>query len=327
MNSKQNGPQKRKLLDRVRDAIRVRHMARSTENCYVNWVRRFILYHGKRHPAEMGKREVEAFLTHLAVQKHVSGSTQTQALSAILFLYRNVLEQELGWLKEVVRAKPSSYIPAVFTHAEAKAILTKLTGISGLFGRLLYGSGMRGSEALRSRVKDLEFERMQVVVRDAKGKKDRVTLLPKSLVEPLREHLAKVKLQHERAMREGYGGVALPDALDRKYPQATYQWEWQYVFPSAHPSRDPRSGAFRRHHLDRDNIARAASNAIREAGVTKHAGLHTFRHSFATRLLEQGYDIRTVQELLGHKDVRTTQIYTHVLNQNAWAIRSPADDL
>lgn len=318
---------KRKLLDRMRDALRVRHLAASTEEAYIHWVRRFILHNNKRHPKDLGKREVEAFLTYLAVDRHVSSSTQNQALSAILFLYRHVLEIELGWLDEVVRAKRSSYVPTVFTHDEAKAILRQMTGIHGLIARLLYGSGMRCIEALRLRVKDLEFERLQIVVRDAKGHKDRVTLLPRTLVEPLHQHLANVKQQHERALREGYGGVTLPHALARKYPNATYQWHWQYVFPSAKPSRDPRSGTVRRHHLDPDNLGRAMGKALRLASVHKNAGLHTLRHSFATRLLESGYDIRTVQELLGHKDVRTTQIYTHVLNQNAWAVRSPADEL
>ena len=311
----------------MRDAMRVRHRASSTEDLYVNWARRFILFHNKRHPAEMGKCEVEAFLTHLAVDLDVSSSTQNQALSALLFLYRHVLETELDWLDGVVRAKRSSYVPTVFTHAESKAILQRMTGVAEVIARLLYGSGMRGIETLRLRVKDLEFERLQVMVRDAKGRKDRVTLLPRTLMEPLQQHLVTVKSQHEWAMQEGYGGVALPHALARKYPNATFAWEWQYVFPSAKPSKDPRSGAFRRHHLDRDNVSRAVKKAMRLAGVDKNAGLHTFRHSFATRLLEKGRDIRTVQELLGHKDVRTTQIYTHVLESNSWAIESPADEL
>ena len=318
---------KPKLLDRVRNAVRVRHMARSTEKAYVYWCRRYILYHNVRHPLDMGKPEVEAFLTHLAVDQHVSASTQNQAFSALLFLYREVLEREFGWLDDVVRAKRSSRIPAVFTHTEATSILNRLTGLNWLVCKLLYGSGVRGIEALRLRVKDLDFERLQITIRDAKGHKDRSTILPKTVVERLKNHLANVRRTHELAMRDGYGGVELPDALARKYPKAPFEWCWQYVFPAAKPSVDPRSGVRRRHHIDRSSIQRAVRKAMREAGVHKHAGLHSFRHSFATRLLEQGTDIRSVQELLGHKDVKTTQIYTHVLNQNSWAIRSPADEV
>lgn len=318
---------KPKLLDRLRHALRVRHLARSTEKAYVYWSRRYILYHNKRHPLEMGKQEVEAFLTHLAVDQHVSASTQNQAFSALLFLYREVLERDFGWLDDVVRAKRPKRIPAVFTHAESMAILDRLRGVNLLVSKLLYGGGLRGIEALRLRVKDLDFDRCQIAIRDAKGQKDRVTILPKTIVQPVRKHLAKVRHGHEQAMREGYGGVELPDALARKYPRAPFEWGWQYVFPAAKPSIDPRSGARRRHHLDRSSIQRAVRKAMREAGINKHAGLHTFRHSFATRLLEQGTDIRTVQELLGHNDVKTTQIYTHVLNRNCWAIRSPADEV
>ena len=318
---------KPKLLDRVRHALRVRHLARSTEKTYVYWTRRFILHHHKRHPLDMGKQEVEAFLTHLAVDRHVSASTQNQALSALLFLYREVLERDFGWLDHVVRAKRPKRIPAVFTHAQSIAILDRLRGVHWLVSKLLYGSGLRGIEALRLRVKDLDFDRLQITIRDAKGQKDRVTILPKTIVEPLKEHLVKVRRLHEQAMRDGYGGVELPDALARKYPGAPFEWGWQYVFPAARPSIDPRSGVRRRHHLDRSSIQRAVRKAMREAGINKHAGLHTFRHSFATRLLEQGTDIRTVQELLGHNDVKTTQIYTHVLNRNSWAIRSPADEV
>ena len=318
---------KPKLLDRVRHAVRVRHLARSTEKAYVYWTRRFILHHNKRHPLEMGKQEVEAFLTHLAVDQHVSASTQNQAFSALLFLYREVLERDFGWLDDVVRAKRPKRIPAVFTHAESMAILDRLRGVNWLFCKILYGSGLRGIEALRLRVKDLDFDRFQITIRDAKGQKDRVTILPRTIVELLKKHLANVRRRHEQAMRDGYGGVELPYALARKYPTAPSEWGWQYVFPAVRPSIDPRSGARRRHHLDRSSIQRAVRKAMREAGIDKHAGLHTFRHSFATRLLEQGTDIRSVQELLGHNDVKTTQIYTHVLNQNAWAIRSPADDV
>lgn len=318
---------KPKLLDRVRHALRVRHLARSTEKAYVYWTRRFILYHNKRHPLDMGKPEVEAFLTHLAVDQHVSASTQNQAFSALLFLYREVLEREFGWLDRVVRAKRPKRIPAVFTHAESKAILSRLRGVHWLVCKLLYGGGLRGIEALRLRIKDVDFDRLQIIIRDAKGQKDRVTILPQTIVEPLKKHLTQTRSLHEQAMRDGYGGVELPYALARKYPTAPLEWGWQYVFPAAKSSIDPRSGARRRHHLDRSSIQRAVRRAIREAGVDQHAELHTFRHSFATRLLEQGTDIRSVQELLGHKDVKTTQIYTHVLNQNAWAIRSPADDV
>lgn len=319
-------PGKPRLLDRVAEAVRVRHLSRSTEKTYLYWTRRFILYHGKRHPLEMGKAEVEDFLTHLAVDGHVSASTQNQAFSALLFLYRKVLERELGWLEDVVRAKRPSRTPTVFTHAEATAILRRLHGTNWLIGKLLYGSGLRGVEALRLRVKNLQFDRLQIEVRDAKGQKDRLTILPQTVVEPLRRHLVPVRHAHERAMRDGYGGVELPNALARKYPRAPFEWAWQYVFPAPRPSVDPRSGARRRHHLDRSTVQRAVRRAMQQAQVDKQGGLHTFRHSFATRLLEQGTDIRSVQELLGHKNVKTTQIYTHVLNQNAWAIRSPADD-
>lgn len=316
-----------KLLDRVRHALRVRHLALGTEKAYVQWTRRFILYHNKRHPLDMGKQEVEAFLTHLAVDRHVSASTQNQAFSALLFLYREVLERDFGWLDDVVRAKRPKRIPAVFTHAESMAILERLCGVNWLVCTLLYGSGLRGIEALRLRVKDLDCDRLQITVRDAKGQKDRVTVLPRTIVAPLKKHLIMTLVLHEQAMRDGCGGVKMPDALATKYPSAPFEWSWQYVFPAAKPSIDPRSGARRRHHLDRSTVQRAFRNAMREAGINRHAGLHTFRHSFATRLLELGTDIRSVQELLGHSDVKTTQIYTHVLNQNAWAIRSPADDM
>ena len=318
--------EKPKLLDRLRHAVRLRHLALSTEKAYVYWCRRYILYHNKRHPLDMGKEEVELFLTHLAVDQHVSPSTQNQAFSALLFLYREVLECEFGWLDDVVRAKRPKYIPAVFTHAESTAILKRLRGVNWLVCKLMYGSGLRGIEALRLRVKDLDLERLQIVIRDAMGHKDRVTILPKTIDKPLREHLLDVKRRHQQAMRDGYGGVELPYALERKYSGAPLEWGWQYVFPAAKPSIDPSSGARRRHHLDRSSIQRAVRRAMREAGIYRHAGLHTFRRSSATRLLEQGTDIRSVQELLGHNDVRTTQISTHVLKQDSWAIRSPADD-
>jgi integron integrase len=317
---------KPKLLDRVREAARVRHMALSIENTYVGWIRRFILYHDKRHPVEMGQREVSDFLTHLAVDGNVSASTQNQALSALLFLYRTVLERDFGWLDDVVRAKRDVRVPVVFTHQEAMGVLANLDGVHWIIGKLLYGSGLRVMECLRLRTKDLDFTRAQITVRETKGRQDRLSLLPRTLIEPMQEQLGSVRSAHEAAMRAGFGGVELPFALQKKYPNATYAWDWQYVFRAAKPSVDPRSGVRRRHHIDPSSFRRAMTQAVRKMGLTKHATAHTFRHSFATRLLEKGQDIRTVQELLGHKDVRTTQIYTHVLNQNAWAIRSPVDE-
>lgn len=318
-------PPKRRLLDQVRDRCRVRHLALSTEHAYVGWIRRFILFHGKRHPLEMGRAEIEAFLTHLAVNAHVAASTQNQALSALLLLYREVLQREFGWLEGVVRAKKPKRLPVVFSPEEAMAVLGQLQGVRWLMGVLLYGAGLRLEECLRLRVKDLDFERRQVTVRDAKGEKDRMTLLPGVMVDALKEHLVRVRERHERALREGCGGVELPYALARKYPQADREWGWQYVFPAERASRDPRSGAWRRHHYDPSFLQKAVRVAIRRAGITKHAGCHTFRHSFATHLVADGVDIRTVQELLGHKDVKTTQIYTHVLKLNGFAVKSPAD--
>ena len=318
-------PEPPRLLDRVRARCRLRHLALSTENAYVGWIRRYILFHNKRHPAEMGAPEVTAFLTHLAVEGHVAASTQNQALSALLLLYREVLDQEFGWLNSVVRAKKPKRLPVVFTPEEAMAVIEQLQGTRWLMALLLYGGGLRLNECLRLRVKDLDFERLQLVVREGKGDKDRITVLPESAVQPLQQHLVHVRAEHERAMQEGYGGVELPYALARKYPLADREWGWQYVFPSAQPSIDPRSGVRRRHHLDPSYLQKTVAAAIRKAGIDKHAGCHTFRHSFATHLLADGTDIRTVQELLGHQDVRTTQIYTHVLKYNGFAVQSPVD--
>jgi integron integrase len=297
----------------------------STEHAYVGWIRRFILFHHKRHPLQMAAAEVSAFLTHLAVEGHVAASTQNQALSALLFLYREVLEQDFGWLNDVVRAKKPKRLPVVFTPEEAMGVIEQLQGVRWLMALQLYGGGLRLMECLRLRVKDLDFEHLQVTVREGKGDKDRITLLPEAAVTALQQHLVYVRQEHERALREGYGGVELPYALARKYPNADRAWEWQYVFPAANPSVDPRSGARRRHHLDSSFLQKAVSAAIRKLDIQKHAGCHTFRHSFATHLLADGTDIRTVQELLGHEDLRTTQIYTHVLKQNGFAIKSPVD--
>ncbi len=317
--------QKPKLLDQVRFRCRLRRLSRSTEDAYVSWIRRYILFHKKRHPLEMGEPEVSAFLTHLAVDRHVAASTQNQALCALLFLYREVLKREFGWLDDVVRAQKPKRLPVVFTPEEAMAVIGELQGVRWLMGMLLYGGGLRLMDCLRLRVKDLDFERLQVIVREGKGDKDRTTLLPEVVVEPLKKHLAGVRPEHDRALREGYGGVELPYALARKYPNADKSWAWQYVFPSAKPSRNPRSGAWRRHHLDPSYLQKAVAAAIRKLDIRKHAACHTFRHSFATHLLADGTDIRTVQELLGHKDVRTTQIYTHVLKVNGHAVKSPVD--
>ncbi len=313
----------RKLLDQVRDAIRLKHYSYRTEQAYIGWIRRYILFHDKRHPKDMGGVEVEAFLTHLAVEGRVSASTQNQALNALLFLYRNVLNQELGKL-DAVRAKRSKYLPAVLTRDEVRAILQNMSGVPSLVIKVLYGSGLRLNEGLSLRIKDLDFAQCQVVVRDTKGNEDRVTMLPDSLVEPLQVHLQMVKKLHQLDVEQGYGSVYLPFALERKYPYADRAWIWQFVFPSPMRSRDPRSGIVRRHHLHESGVQRTLKQAV-PTHIAKRVGCHTFRHSFATHLLEGGYDIRTVQELLGHKDVKTTMIYTHVLNRGGRGVRSPLD--
>lgn len=316
---------KPRLLDQVRARIRVKHYSYRTEQQYVSWIRRFILFNDKRHPSSMGAPEVEAFLSHLATERLVAASTQNQALAALLFLYKEVLGLELPWLHGIVRAKKPRRLPTVLSRAEVKAVLANLDGVSWLVASLLYGSGLRLSEALRLRVKDVDLAHPEIVVRDGKGGKDRVTVLPDNLVEPLRIHLARVKEQHEEALRQGYAGVELPFALANKYPNAHTQWGWQYVFPARKPSRDPRTGAWRRHHIFEDSIQRYVARAMRRADILKPASCHTFRHCFATHLLEAGYDIRTVQELLGHADVKTTMIYTHVLNRGGRGVKSPLD--
>lgn len=318
---------KPRLLDQVRAAIRTRHYSYRTEETYVGWIRRFILFHGKRHPAEMGKTEITAFLTSLAVEHHVAASTQNQALAAILFLYKDVLGQDPGWCDDIVRAKRPMRLPVVLTRAEVEALLRQLDGIVSLMATLIYGSGLRLMECLRLRVKDIDFERREIVVREGKGDKDRVTMLPATLVTPLRAHLSRVATLHASDLANGNGRVMLPDALTRKYPDAERQWAWQWVFPASRPSRDPRSGLRRRHHLDPSVLQRAIQRAALAVRLGKAVGPHTLRHCFATHLLEAGYDIRTVQELLGHRDVSTTMIYTHVLNRGGRGVESPADRL
>jgi len=299
----------KKLLDQVRDAIRLKHYSIRTEEAYVNWVKRYIYFHGLRHPAEMGAAEVEAFLTHLAVKENVAASTQNQALSALLFLYRQVLHQELGPV-DALRAKRPKRLPTVLTKEEALRLIGCLSGTHQLMAKLIYGSGIRLMECLRLRVNDLEFERRAIIVRDGKGAQDRVTVLPDSLIPLLQEHLQRVKALHQQDLARGFGSVYLPDALARKYPNADREWGWQYVFPASSLSPDPRSGVVRRHHLHESSLQKAIKEAARLAGIVKPVGPHTLRHCFATHLLEAHYDIRTVQELLGHKDVKTTTIYT-----------------
>lgn len=314
-----------RLLDQIRNRIRLKHYSIRTEEAYVDWARRFVLFHGKRHPRNMGASEVEAFLTHLAVHGKVSASTQNQAKSGLLFLYKEVLGEALPWLDNIENAKRPERMPVVLTREEVDAVLAGVDGTAGLILKLLYGTGMRILECLRLRVKDVNFLRREIVIREGKGFKDRVTMLPESLSVPLQAHLLRVERLHGCDLAEGYGEVYLPYALDRKYPRAGREWGWQCVFPSIKRSVDPRSGAIRRHHADEQNIQRIMRRAVRSAQITKPATPHTLRHSFATHLLEAGYDIRTVQELLGHSDVSTTMIYTHVLNRGGRAVVSPLD--
>jgi integron integrase len=315
-----------RLLERVRQALRRKHYSLRTEEAYVGWARRFILFHRKRHPQEMGAPEIEAFLTDLAVHQQVAASTQNQALSALLFLYNEVLQQPLDAQLNPTRARQPLHLPTVLTRDEVRLVLGALAGVHQLMGQLLYGSGLRLMECVRLRVKDVDFGQRQLLVRDGKGAKDRVTMLPDRLTAPLRAQLAHVKLLHEQDLRAGGGAVYLPDALARKYPNAQHEWIWQYLFPSEQLSTDPRSGVARRHHIDESGLQRAVRRAAKLAGIPKRVTCHTFRHSFATHLLEEGYDIRTVQELLGHADVKTTMIYTHVLNRGGRGVRSPLDD-
>jgi integron integrase len=321
-------PRVPKLLDRVRAAIRARHYSRRTERAYIGWIRRFILATGKRHPADTGSTEVTAFLTGLAVDRRVAPSTQNQALSAILFLYRDVLAQELPWLEDVVRAKRPHHVPVVLSRAEVREVLSRTTGVPALMAGLLYGSGLRLLECCRLRVQDLDFARHEVLVRAGKGARDRRTMLPARIESELVRHLDTARAQHTRDLQSGSGWVELPHALGKKYPNAGREWPWQWVFPATRHYRDHETGQKRHHHLHETVLQRAFHAAVRDAGIEKHATPHTLRHSFATHLLEDGHDIRTVQELLGHRDVATTMIYTHVLQRpGGLGIRSPMDRL
>jgi len=322
-----NTYQKPKLLDVVRRAIRARHFSHRTEEAYVNWIRRFILFHGKRHPLLLGPDEVREFVTYLAVSRKVSASTQNQALCGLIFLYKQVLGRELGFVTDIVRAKTPKRLPVVLSRDEVRTVFDELAGVRRTAVSLLYGSGLRVMESLQLRIKDVDLVRLQIVVRSGKGDKDRVTVLPKSVVPSLEAQIREARRICN--CPEGWAeyGATMPNALDRKYPNASREWAWQYVFPASGVCLDKTTGELLRHHLHETVLQRAVKEAVRRAGISKMASCHTFRHSFATHLLEDGYDIRTVQKLLGHQDVRTTMIYTHVLDQGALGVRSPMDRL
>ncbi|MCP4262617.1 MAG: integron integrase [Planctomycetes bacterium] len=316
-----------KLLDQVRDVIRKKHYSIRTEQAYVDWAKRYILFHKKHHPKDMGEKEIAQFISHLATDRRVASSTQNQALNAIVFLYKRVLNIELGDFGHMERAKKPEKLPTVMARKEVNKVLSSMSGINQLMAKLLYGCGLRLMECVRLRVKDIDFEQNHIIVRDGKGMKDRSTMLPEQLKPLLQEHLESVRITHKQDLKNRLGEVYLPIALGRKYANAAKEWGWQYVFPSEKISKDPRSGKMRRHHVSESALQRAVQKAARKADLTKHVTPHTFRHSFATHLLEGGYDIRTVQELLGHKDVSTTMIYTHVINKGGMGVQSPLDTL
>lgn len=326
MSNQTNGEQSPRLLDQVKKAIQVRHYSIRTEQAYIHWIKNYIYFHKKKHPKDMGDVEITAFLSHLASVKNVSASTQNQALNALVFLYRKVLDKDVGVFKDLVRAKKPKRLPVVLTHDEAKEVLSHIEGMNGVMANLLYGSGLRLMECVRLRIKDIDFKFKQIIVREGKGKKDRFTLLPETLIEPLKEAINHAKYIHQLDLNEGFGEVYLPYALARKYKNAPKETGWQYIFPASKRAVDPRSGVIRRHHISETVLQKAVRSAVRKANILKPASCHTFRHSFATRLLEKGIDIRTVQEFLGHENVSTTEIYTHVLNINKRGVLSPVDE-
>jgi integron integrase len=320
-------PPKPKLLDQVRQAIRMRHYSDKTEKAYVHWIKRYIFFHGKRHPAEMAEAEIGRFLSSLATDGHVSASTQNQAFNALLFLYHEILDKKIGLIDGVARAKRPQRLPVVLTKDEIRKVVVHMNGVPRLMAVLLYGAGLRLMECCRLRVKDIDFSRNEIVVRGGKGDKDRHTMLPTGIKESLCRHLEATRSQHQEDIKKGLGRVALPNALERKYPNAGREWAWQWVFPAPSHYTDRVTSEKRRHHLHESVLQKAVKEAVLKAGINKPASPHTFRHSFATHLLEDGYDIRTVQELLGHRDVSTTMVYTHVLNRGGRGVRSPADTL
>lgn len=316
-----------KLLDQLRERVRIKHYSYKTEQSYVQWVKRYILFHNKRHPKDMGEQEITQFLSHLAIKQNVSASTQNQALCAIVFLYKHVLNKALGEFTKIVWAKRPKRLPVVLSREEVKEILENISGTIWLVVSLLYGSGLRLNECLKLRVKDIDFEYNQLLIRSAKGGKDRYTLLPNIIKTTLQQHLLKVQKLHQQDLKNGYGNVHLPYAIERKYPKASKEWGWQYVFPSTSITSNPRTGEMKRHYLGRWVIQRAVRDARNKTKITKKISAHTFRHSFATHLLESGYDIRTIQELLGHKSVKTTMVYTHVLKTGSHYVKSPMDTI
>jgi integron integrase len=321
-----DAPKNKKLLDQLSDAIRAKHYSLRTEQTYIDWCRRYILFHNKRHPKDMGVPEIRDFITHLATERNLAASSQNQALSAILFLYRHVLLTEIEFPTDVIRAKKPERLPTVLSKDEALSVIRQMEGVTKLMAQLLFGSGLRLMECLRLRIKDIDFANHQIIVRDGKGEHDRSVPLPESILPDLKAQIQQVRALHNRDLKDGFGEVYLPYALDRKSPNAPREFAWQYLFPASRRSIDPQSGKAMRHHLDETVLQRAVKTAVRFARLDKPVSAHTFRHSFATHLLQNGYDIRTVQELLGHKDVKTTMIYTHVLQRGGLAVKSPLDD-